>query len=184
MAVKEDMPTFPAMRRKKQLLPDAETREILARNTHGVLALSGGLGERDYPYAVPLSYVYDGGETIYFHCAKAGHKIDLLFLCDRVSFCVVDADDVVPELFSTRYRSAVVFGRICRVEEETEVRQVLGLLSDKYSPTDIVPMETRNAEIAAGLSGVCILALHIDAVTGKQSRAMAEERERSATENN
>ncbi len=46
---------FREMRRKKQVLTEEETKEILNRGTSGVLAL---LGDDDYPYAVPISYVY------------------------------------------------------------------------------------------------------------------------------
>ena len=54
---------FREMRRKKQSLSGEKISEILNNGTSGVLALSG---DNDYPYAVPLSYVYDGS-SIYFH---------------------------------------------------------------------------------------------------------------------
>jgi len=57
---------FREMRRNKQLLPPEESAAILRRGTSGVLALSGDGG---YPYAVPISYVYDGAK-LYFHCAR------------------------------------------------------------------------------------------------------------------
>lgn len=83
---------FREMRRKRQQLTEAECIEILKRNTSGVLAVSGDNG---YPYAVPLNYVYDGG-SVYFHCAKSGHKLDAIRTCDKVSLCVVEQDLVVP----------------------------------------------------------------------------------------
>lgn len=61
---------FREMRRKKQLLSYQESIEILKNGTAGVLAL---LGDDDYPYAVPISYVYDNSK-IYFHGARSGHK--------------------------------------------------------------------------------------------------------------
>ena len=54
---------FREMRRKRQQLTEAECIKILKKNTSGVLAVSGDGG---YPYAVPLSYVYDNG-SLYFH---------------------------------------------------------------------------------------------------------------------
>lgn len=65
---------FREMRRKRQLLSEKESIDVLARGTAGVLAL---LGDEDYPYAVPISYIYDNSK-IYFHGAKAGHKIDAI----------------------------------------------------------------------------------------------------------
>lgn len=57
---------FRNMRRIKQLLSIEETAAIFERGTSGTLAL---LGDDDYPYAVPISYVYSDGK-IYFHSAK------------------------------------------------------------------------------------------------------------------
>ena len=59
---------FREMRRFKQLLPQETAIEILNRNTSGTLAL---IGDNDYPYAVPISYVYIDGK-LYFHSAKRG----------------------------------------------------------------------------------------------------------------
>ena len=58
---------FREMRRTRQALPPEEISAVLERGTSGVLALAGDDG---YPYAVPISYVYDG-ERIYFHSARA-----------------------------------------------------------------------------------------------------------------
>ena len=78
------------MRRKKQMLSDEESISVLQKCTSGVLAV---LGDDGYPYAVPLSYVYDEETNkIYFHSAKAGHKIDAVRKMDKVSFCVVVQD--------------------------------------------------------------------------------------------
>ena len=43
-----------------------------SRIAYGVLTLSG---DGDYPYAVPMSYVFDGMK-LYFQSAKYGHKWD------------------------------------------------------------------------------------------------------------
>ena len=48
---------FRELRRKRQALSKEACAEILSRGTSGVLALAGDDG---YPYAVPISYVYDG----------------------------------------------------------------------------------------------------------------------------
>ena len=59
---------FREMRRKKQLLSKKECVQILENGTHGVFAVSGDDG---YPYAVPLSYVFDGEKNIFFTAQKA-----------------------------------------------------------------------------------------------------------------
>ena len=51
------------MRRFKQELPYDECLHILQKNHSGTLALCD---KESYPYALPLSYVYDEN-CIYFH---------------------------------------------------------------------------------------------------------------------
>lgn len=65
---------FREMRRIKQLLSAVDTIAVMERYTNDILAC---LGDKDYPYAVPLSYVHFNGK-IYFHSVKAGHKIDAI----------------------------------------------------------------------------------------------------------
>ena len=77
---------FRGMRRKRQLLSEAETIAMLQSCTSGVLAVQG---DDDYPYAVPLSFAYEDGR-LFFHSAQAGHKIDAIERNDKVSFCVID----------------------------------------------------------------------------------------------
>ena len=84
---------FRELRRKKQALSQEECTAVLNCVTSGVLALAG---DNDYPYAVPISYVYDG-EKLYFHCAKSGHKLDAICRNPKASFCVIDKDEIVPE---------------------------------------------------------------------------------------
>lgn len=84
---------FREMRRKNQVLSSEECIQVLNRATSGVLAVSG---DDDYPYAVPLSYIYHNNK-IYFHGAKTGHKLDGIMRNEKVSFCVIDQDEIVQE---------------------------------------------------------------------------------------
>lgn len=153
---------FREMRRKGQQLYSEECIAVLNRGTSGVLAVSGDDG---YPYAVPLSYIYDG-EKIYFHCALTGHKIDAIRENDKVSFCVIDADDVVPEEFRTRYRSVIVFGRVRILEDEKEKYSAIKKLSVKYSPCQ----EGTEQEIERYWDKLCVLELKIEHMTGKAAK--------------
>jgi len=160
---------FRSMRRKGQELPEAECKEILSSCSTGVLGLMGADG---YPYAVPLNYVYADG-AIYFHCAKDGHKIDCIRNSERVSFCVVQLGNVVPELFATDYRSVIVFGRAMIVSDDVERRRAMLLLNEKYSPD--LPDEGRK-EIERFWSAVCVVVIEIEHVTGKEAIRSVRER--------
>ena len=121
---------FREMRRKKQALSNEENLAILMRGTSGVMAVSG---DDDYPYAVPLSYVYHDSK-IYFHCAASGHKLDAMRRNPKVSFCVIDRDEVIPQEYTTYFRSVIVFGTVRILEKEQDKKPALELLATKYSP--------------------------------------------------
>ena len=110
------MSEFREMRRKRQQLSEEESIAILQKATAGTLAL---LGDNDYPYAVPISYVYADGR-LYFHSALSGHKVDAIRKCDKASFCVIEQDEVHPEKYTTFFRSVIAFGRIHIIEDEAE----------------------------------------------------------------
>lgn len=154
---------FRPMRRKNRQMSEERCVEILKNATSGVLALSGDDG---YPYAVPLSYVYDGG-AIFFHGAKKGHKLDSLRRDDRCSFCVVDRDDVAPEEYTTRYRSVIAFGRIHEIRDEREMREAVTVLAKKYNPTDA--LEHREKYINDDFPAMSMLRLDIEHMTGKEN---------------
>ena len=97
---------FREMRRGKQLLSQQDTDLVLHRGSNGILAC---LGDEDYPYGVPVSYVYHKGK-IYFHSAKAGHKIDALKKSPKVSLTVVDEDTIVSAEYTSYFRSVIAFG--------------------------------------------------------------------------
>ncbi len=154
---------FREMRRKKQILTPEKSIEILKKGTSGVLALSGDDG---YPYAVPLSYVYENS-MLYFHGAKEGHKIDATRTCDKASFCVVEQDHIVPPKYTTYYRSAIAFGRIRILEDEKEVRRAAWLLAVRYYPEDTE--SGRQEEINKYWKSLCMMEFSIEHLTGKES---------------
>ena len=153
---------YPEMRRKKQALDPAACDAILEAGTSGVLALSGADGQ---PYAVPLSYVYHAGK-IYFHCAKAGRKLDLLSQNPKASFCVIGQDQVVPEKYTTLYRSVIVFGTVRELTDPAEKRAAIEALARRYAPGETA--ESVDAEIARYWDELCMLELAPEQITGKQ----------------
>ena len=156
------MTEFRPMRRNRQQLSIEECERILGRCTSGVLALAG---DGDYPYAVPLSYVYADGAII-FHSAVEGHKVDAIKRDDRCSFCVIDKDEVKPAEFTTHFRSVIAFGRIQMIEDADEKVQALRLLGRRYSPGDEPGLQH---EIDKSLDHVLLLRLDIEHMSGKQA---------------
>ena len=162
---------FRQMRRKKQVLTKEDCELVLERETSGVLAVQGDGG---YPYAVPLSYVYTDGKIV-FHCAKQGHKLDAIAQNDKVSFCVIDLDDIQPERYTTYFRSVIAFGRARVLEEEAEKRAAIEALAAKYTPDD---PEGRKQEIEREYRALCVVAIEIDHLSGKEAIELVKKKER------
>lgn len=159
---------FREMRRKKQMLSIEECIEILNKGTSGVLAL---LGDHNYPYAIPISYVYCNSK-LYFHGSKSGHKIDAINKCSKASFCVIDQDNIIPEEYTTYYRSVIAFGNIHIMENEIEIKKAMEDLAKKYSPAD---NETgRNAEIEKEWKHLCMMEFSIEHLSGKEAIELAK----------
>lgn len=150
------------MRRSRQLLSREDCESILNEQTSGVLSVYGDDG---YPYGVPLSYAYADGK-LYFHSAKTGHKMDAVRKNNKVSFTIIAQDNIVPEEYTTHFRSVIVFGRVRILETDTEKRAAIEQLAEKYMP-DL--KEGRLQEIDREFSRLCMLELTIDHMTGKEA---------------
>ena len=168
------------MRRSRQQLGWDACRAVLERGSACVLALAGHEGTDDFPYAVPLSYVYlpvadgTGLGSVFFHCAQAGTKLAALAADDRVSLCVVDQDRVVSEKYTTLFRSVVGFGRARAVPDDAGRRAALVALAEKYAPERTY--EQHMQEIRASFDRTCVVEVVLEQVTGKEARELAQER--------
>lgn len=151
------------MRRFKQELPYDECLSILQSHHSGILALCD---LHSYPYALPLSYVYDEN-CIYFHSAKEGHKIDILQKNPKVSFCIIDQDEIQPLEYTTYFKSVIVFGNIEILEENESKIIPLKKLGSKYAPDNTE--EALEKEIQTGINNLVILKMNIVKITGKQA---------------
>ena len=174
-----ELGTLPPMHRKKQALGTQEALGLLAAHsaTSGVLALNDA--ELGAPYVVPLSYAYlpgEGGElgSVYFHGALKGRKVELMRADARASFCVVTADEIVPERFTTYYRSVVAVGRVEVVADDAERVRALQALAAAYAP-DMSEAATRE-EITGSLTRTCVFCLRVEQASAKEARELAEQR--------
>lgn len=161
---------FREMRRKKQLLSEAECADILERGSAGVLSL---LGDDSYPYGVPMSYFYGDGK-VYFHSADSGHKIDALRNHGKASFCVIDQDHVMPEEYTTYFRSVIAFGQVRVIADEQERRRAILALGKKYYPDDSAAH--RDEVIAKEGKTLCMLELCIEHMAGKEAIELVKRR--------
>jgi uncharacterized protein len=163
---------FREMRRKDQLLSQEETIAILKKGSSGVLGVSG---DDDYPYVVPISYVYRDGK-LFFHGAPSGHKIDGIRRNSKVSFCVIDQDEVIQKTFTTHFRSAIVFGKARILTDDQERRMAMESLVEKYSPDYI---QEGQLAIERGREKVCLVEISIEHMTGKAAKDIIQQKDSS-----
>ena len=156
------------MRRFKQQIPESEAKEILRKATNGVLCL---MDKDNRPYGIPMSFIFDGELSVYFHCALTGRKIECIKHNPNACFTIIDQDDIHPEEFTTYFRSVIVEGIIRIIEDREEMIEALKLLSTKYSPgIDCEP------EIEKGIDRVKILKLELDSIIGKEAIELTQKR--------
>ena len=153
---------FRKMRCYKQALSLLECAAILNKATSGTLAV---MGDDNYPYAVPLSFVYDHNRLI-FHCATSGHKIDAIEKNPKVSFCIIAQDQVVEEKYTTYFRSAIVFGKAHIARNVKEKKEAFEVLAAKYSPRD---EKGRMDEMNKLFEQTNIIIVDIEHISGKEA---------------
>lgn len=142
---------------------DDEVARILEEGQFCVISTVDADG---MPYGVPVSYVMIDG-MLYLHSTNAGgHKADDFEHDGRV--CATVVQHVAPcyenSFFSTRYESAMVFGRIDRVADDALRRKVLGALCMKYVPA---ARDEIGGAIERGIAGVEIWRILPTEVSGK-----------------
>ena len=157
---------FREMRRKNQQLSGEDCARILREEKRGALAV---IGDGGYPYAVPINFWYDEAEnTIYFHCAREGHKIDALKAESKACFTVWTGGVREEGEWWFHVESVVATGRAELVSpaEETRILEILRRLGAKYFPSG----ERTEREISNYADRVQLVALRVEHLTGKHVR--------------
>ena len=153
---------FRTIRRKAKEIDTEVAKALLESARRGVIAVNGDDG---YPYAVPINYVYDKeAGKIFFHGARAGHKIDSLKASDKVCFTVYGNETVKEESWAPFMQSVVVFGRCHLLEAGPEATARLKQLARKYYPNEQLIEE----EIARAGKAAQLFEIDIEYLTGKE----------------
>lgn len=122
------------MRRKEKEIKNIAEIEKIIRNS---LICRVAFKTKDFPYLVPLSFGYSKN-TIYFHTAKEGKKIDCMISENRVCFefendiqLISDSDKACN--WSFRYKSVIGFGHVTEIEKLEEKERALNHIMEQYS---------------------------------------------------
>ena len=127
----EPDPAFPPLARAKQALSREECLRILREQKRGFLSV---LGDRDYPYVLPVNHWYDPESgKLYFHSGISGHKIDAMRRWDKASFCVLEQAETDEDGWSLYYHSVIVFGRLDILEDHDRSLEISRKLSYQFT---------------------------------------------------
>ena len=87
---------------------------------------------------------------------------------------MIGQDKVVPEEYTTYYRSVIAFGTVRILEDDREKYDSVQEIALKYAPLDTE--EQRRAAIEREWSGLCMLEMTVEHLTGKEARELMEKR--------
>ena len=124
-----------------------------------------GLCDGETPYVVPMNYGL-GENCLYFHCAVAGRKLDMIRKNSRVCFEMDILRGIKPGAescgWSARYESVIGFGRAVIVETAAEKQAALDRIMEHCGAKGpfSYPDET--------LAKTAVIRIDIEEVSGKR----------------
>jgi len=149
-------------RSEREITDRAQIDEII----HGCAVCHLAFAAGNEPYAIPVSYGYDG-EYLYIHTATSGKKIDLIGINPKVCFTVernvkLVADSSTPCKWTFSYESVIGYGKVEEVTDADAKAAGLNEIVKHYSGREweFEPHELTSARIWR---------ISVESVTGKRS---------------
>ncbi len=135
--------------------------DVIDRCEYGVVAIHT---QEEMPYCLPLNLVRQG-DTLYFHCAQEGKKLELLRKNPNVFISFVAENIACTEKFTTYFQSAMVAGTAFEVVDDQEKIHVLRVISQRLTPT---AMPNFDRAIAKSLAVTGVWGIQIRQIDGKE----------------
>ncbi len=149
---------------EREITDKVELFNILKDGKYAIISMC----RNNEPYIVTLSYGYDEDRnSLYFHSAKAGLKID--FLNENPKVCatvIVDGGYQTGEC-EHKYASVVFWGSMYMVEDLEEKKHALVTLINHLEEVP-EPVKARLLKNDSVYEGVGVLRLDIGEITGKK----------------
>jgi len=150
------------MRRSEREIADRSAiEEIISRSKVCKLALCDGR----IPYIVPMCFGFKDN-TLFFHSAPKGKKIDILKKNPNVCFEFDILTQVIQSAkackWGMKYKSVIGFGTASFIAEDDLKRQAFDTIMNQYANGSFLYEE-------ASLKSAIIIKVEIHSMTGKQS---------------
>jgi nitroimidazol reductase NimA-like FMN-containing flavoprotein (pyridoxamine 5'-phosphate oxidase superfamily) len=150
------------LRRKEKEITDKSEIESVIRKSQ-ICRL--GLSENGLPYIVPLCFGYQD-DSLYFHSATEGRKIDILRRNNQVCF-EFDGDTRITTgktacAWGMQYRSVIGYGTASFIEDPEKKRRALDIIMGQYA-------DGAFEYSGKALDKTLIIKIDISSITGKKS---------------
>jgi len=150
------------MRRSDREITDKkDIEDIILRSKVCKLAMC----EQNMPYIVPLCFGFKNN-TLYFHSAPKGKKIEILKKNPDVCFEFEILTQVIKSAkackWGMKYRSVIGFGKAGFIDDDDLKRQAFDIIMNQYADGSFIYEE-------ALLKSTVIIKVEIHSMTGKQS---------------
>ncbi len=150
--------------KEREITDTKEINEIFKNSDVCRIALIDG----DMPYIIPMNFGYlEEKNSIYFHCAVEGRKIDLIKKNPNACFQLDTSHELIISDIACKctmkYKSIIGTGTISIVEDEKDRIDGLNVIMKQYSGKDDFTFNT------GVMKKTCILRLKIKEKKGKQS---------------
>ena len=153
-------------RKDREIINLKEIFEILQEGKYAVISMC----RDNEPYIVTLNYGYDNDKnTLYFHNAFEGLKIDFIKYNPNVCATVIEDRGYIMNECAHAYRSVVFWGKMSIVEDIVEKKHAMEILLNHLedNPSIIEERSLKNDKVYSELG---ILRLDIMEITGKKGR--------------
>lgn len=158
------------MLRAKRQMPEEETRAFLKSQK---IAHLGTVDANGWPYVVPLTYIYLGGDILWVHTgARQGHFLTNLEHDPRVCVTVSEIGGMETNgQFlcdgAQLYGSVVVFGRATIVRsDDDKKRWFFDRLRERYVPAEV---SRQLSPEYPDINKIIVYEIAIEKMTGKRS---------------
>jgi hypothetical protein len=150
------------MRRSDKEITDRKAIEdIISRSKVCKLAMC----EENRPYIVPLCFGFKNN-TLYFHSAPKGKKIEILKKNPNVCFEFEIFTQIIKSAkackWGMRYKSVIGFGKAGFITDDDLKRQAFDIIMNQYADGSFIYED-------ALLKSVVVINVEIQSMTGKQS---------------
>jgi nitroimidazol reductase NimA-like FMN-containing flavoprotein (pyridoxamine 5'-phosphate oxidase superfamily) len=151
------------MRRSEKAITDPKELKAIIQSAR-VCRLA--FADHDTPYIVPMHFGMKDN-TLYFHCAQKGRKLDIISRNPIVCFEIEGDLSIVntgkPCNWSTRYASIIGYGTASLVTDPQQKKEALTVIVSHYAPDIVYEFQEKKVD------EVAVLKVDITSMTGKKS---------------